>query len=187
MEGMIESLSVSECVTVIPTVPDDFFDYDSFFTNMYRTLASKVKQNHIFSCIDDDRMDLRESNLDKHRPVAFKLSKRCVVRRTVTELREHSSAALVKMKCAGLNPYKMVEMWKNYGPHVPLEHRDNILYQRPPDAVMAVVKMERGERAVFRQRIKEAKASGMREQLDRIAVESDGEEDGGATVNDGQQ
>jgi hypothetical protein len=90
--------------------------------------------------------------------------------------------------CAWLNPYKMVEMWKNYGPHVPSEHRDNILYQRPPDSVMAVVKMERGERAVFRQRIKEAKASGMREQLDRIAVESDGEEqDGGATVNVGQQ
>ncbi len=89
------------------------------------------------------------------------------------------------MKCAGLNPYKMVEMWKNYRPNVPLEHSNNILYQRPPDAVMAVVKMERGERTVFRQRIKEAKVSGMREQVDRTANNSD--EDGEVAANRGQQ
>jgi hypothetical protein len=40
---------------------------------------------------------------------------------------------------------------------------------------------------VFRQRIKEAKTSGMKEQFDRIALESDVLEDGGAMVNDGQE
>ena len=58
MEELIESLTVSDCVTVILMVPEDFFNYDALLKGLCRDLTSKVKQNHIFSCITGDQMDL---------------------------------------------------------------------------------------------------------------------------------
>ena len=52
---------------MIPTSPDDFFNYDKLFKDMYADLSGKVKVNHIFSCSGDDPevtlMELRQSNL----------------------------------------------------------------------------------------------------------------------------
>jgi hypothetical protein len=31
-----------------------FLDYDALFNNMYRDIAWMIKQNHIFSCCDDN-------------------------------------------------------------------------------------------------------------------------------------
>jgi hypothetical protein len=52
---------------------------------------------------------------------------------------------------------------------------DNTLYREPDEKVMALVKAERGERSVFRAKIKDAKASGMKERLDSIALDVDDE------------
>jgi hypothetical protein len=60
MEQLIGALSASDCVSVIPTVPEDFYDYDMLFKDLYRPLSGKVKQNHIFTCLDDDKMILRD-------------------------------------------------------------------------------------------------------------------------------
>jgi hypothetical protein len=182
MEVLIEKLSASDCVTVIPTVPDDFFNYDKLFKELYRPLASKVKQNHIFACIDDDQMNLRESNLDQHTATKFRLSKKGLLMNQ-TQLREHTSKELMMLECAGLNPYKMVELWKNYRPHVDPIYWDNILFREPEEKVMALVKAERGERLVFRAKIKDAKASGMKERLDSIAL--DIIDEGGDNEGDG--
>ena len=172
MEVLIEKLSASDCVTVIPTVPDNFFNYDKLFKGLYRPLASKVKQNHIFTCIDDDQMILRESNLNHHTATSFRLSKKGLLMNQ-TQLREHTSNELMRLACAGLNPYKMVELWKNYPPHVDPIYWNNILFQEPDEKVMALVKAEKGERSVFRAKIKDVKASGMKERLDSIALDID--------------
>ena len=39
-----------------------------------------------------------------------------------------------------MNPYKVVEMWKNYRPLVPVEYQCYILYVKPDAEVMAKVK-----------------------------------------------
>jgi hypothetical protein len=46
----------------------------------------------------------------------------------VTELRAHTLKELMMLECAGLNPYKMVELSKNYHQHVDLIYWSNILY-----------------------------------------------------------
>ena len=76
MEDLITSLDVSDCVTVVPTVPEDFMNYDAFFKDLFRDLACKVKQNHIFACSENDRMSLRESNMNEHKIGNHKCSKK---------------------------------------------------------------------------------------------------------------
>ncbi len=38
---------------VVPTISEDFLDYDALMNNAYWDLAGMVKQNHIFSCHHD--------------------------------------------------------------------------------------------------------------------------------------
>jgi len=47
-------------------------------------------------------------------------------------------------------PYKMVEMWKNYRPIVPMEYQDDELYAKPDAKVMVNVKDEKVYRAESR-------------------------------------
>ena len=63
---------------------------------------------------------------------------------SAAELKAHSATLLLPMKCLGMNPYKMAEMWKNYGPLVPMEYQEcDELYAKPDAAVMAKVKEEK--------------------------------------------
>ena len=69
MQGLFDCLGVSECVTVVSTLPEDFLDYDRLFNNIYRNIAGMIKLNHIFSISSDGPlpvMELRESNLSEH-------------------------------------------------------------------------------------------------------------------------
>ena len=77
------------------------------------------------------------------------------------------------MECAGLNPYKMVELWKNYRPHVPEQYRRDRLFRKPDAKVMSLVKDEKSERSVFRAKLKKAKTAGMKERLQSIAYLDD--------------
>ena len=65
MEKLLETLNVSDSVTVVPTAPDDFWDYDGLLNDMYKDISGKVKINHIFSCNSDNplsmALDLRKS------------------------------------------------------------------------------------------------------------------------------
>ena len=78
----MDVLNMSESMTVLPTLPEDFFDYDKLFKEMYADLAGKVKNNHIFSCgggRDDEEvtfLTLHQSNLDNHTVSTHKVSKR---------------------------------------------------------------------------------------------------------------
>jgi hypothetical protein len=128
MEDLIESLNVADCVTVIPTVPEDFFKYDALFKVLYRDLARNVKQNHIFSCIVDDQMNLRKSNIDDHKIHKHTCSKKSYREITKAELKLMSTTNLVNVECVGINPYKMVKLHFKYRIQVPIEYRNNILY-----------------------------------------------------------
>ena len=59
MQGLFDSLNGSDLVTIVPTSPQDFLDYDSFFETLYRDLTGKVKTNHIFSVTDKGGLSYR--------------------------------------------------------------------------------------------------------------------------------
>ena len=65
------------------------------------------------------------------------------------------------------------ELWRNYRPQIPKKHRRNILYRKPDERAFSVVKEEKVERSVFRKKLKEAKAAGMKERLESIAYFDD--------------
>ena len=72
------TLDQSALVTIHRTVANDVLDYDTLLDGIYRKLVSNIKQNHIFSCVDDDgfEMRIRESNLVEHREFIVKLRKK---------------------------------------------------------------------------------------------------------------
>ena len=178
MEGLIESLNRSETVTVHPAGPEDFYDYDQLLNAVFRDLAGQIKKNHIFSCNDDgSKMILRQSNLVEHAATVHKL------RKTKTwnfqnrgQFFEYSENMLMPVRCLGLNPYKAVEMWKNYRPNVPDEYHSNWLYLEPSAEVKGKVKDEKGDRSEFRAALK-AKKYADKERVEKKAF-SDGEEAG---------
>ena len=58
MQDLFQRLDVSDSVTVMPTMREDFLDYDNLFDDVYRDLAGMVKQNHIFSGAGGDSDDI---------------------------------------------------------------------------------------------------------------------------------
>ena len=65
------------------------------------------------------------------------------------ELKAYTVAQLTNVECVGINPYKMVELHTKYGPQIPKDYRNNILYRKPDAKVMALVKDERSERSAI--------------------------------------
>jgi hypothetical protein len=87
---------------------------------------------------------------------------------SVGEFREHCIPLLLVLKCLGLNPYKAVEMWKNYCPIIPIEFHDDSLYAEPDATIMSKVKDEKLFRAEARKVLK-AKKYGDKESAEDIA------------------
>ena len=168
---------MSDSVTVVPTTPEDFLNYDALFDDVYRDLAGMIKQNHIFACGggdgDDNAMlpiiQLRESNLDEHPIVNHKVVKKSCKLSNIGELRAHSILKLLVIKCLGLNPYKVVEMWKNYRPMIPVEFQDDELYAEPDASIKAKVKDERMFRAESRKILKAKKYGDAKESVEEAA------------------
>ncbi len=48
MQDLITTLNVSESVMVVPTIPEDFLDYDAMTNDIYHDLSGMIKQNHMF-------------------------------------------------------------------------------------------------------------------------------------------
>ncbi len=72
-----------------------------------------------------------------------------------------------------LNPYKIVEMYKNYRPNVPVEYQLDVIYAEPSEEMWAKVKVEKMERSKFRANLKAKKYAG-KEQIESMAF-GDGE------------
>ncbi len=78
---MVDRLSESNLVTVIPSSPKDFLDYDALIDDIFRDLVGKVILYHIFSCsmmdsINKVYMDLCESNLIEHTTTSHLMMKK---------------------------------------------------------------------------------------------------------------
>ncbi len=52
---------------------------------------------------------------------------------------------LKPIQCVGLNRYKIVEMYKNYRPNVPIEYHSDLMYAEPSEEVWSKVKVEKTE------------------------------------------
>ena len=175
MDSLVAALDLSDSVTVIPTVANDFLEYDSLFKKLFRDLAGQIKKNHIFSCSVDDNepcLNLCESCMIEHGNSTHKVWRKLHVIDNVEGVRQYSYANLTVIKCIGLNPYKMVEMWKNYHPNIPVEFQNNELYAKPDKKVLAMVKDEKSYRFEVRAKLKAEKAAGMKEIVERIAFDT---------------
>ena len=148
MEKLIDALSVSDSITVIPTMPNDFWDWDWLLSDMYRDILGQIKVNHILSCSSDNLLvmilDLRKSNLEEHGVIVHKILKVRARRFDgLVVVQVHLEKILRSLNCIGLNPFKAVEMWKNYCPVVLLDYHDNVLYAEPMAEQRAKVKVEK--------------------------------------------
>ena len=79
--------------------------------------------------------------------------------------------------CVGLIPYKMVEMWKNYRPNVPIEYHPDALYEELSPEVWSKVKVEKTDRSEFRANLKAKKYAG-KERVESTAFDDDESIDG---------
>ena len=87
---------------------------------------------------------------------------------------EYAERVLTPIPCLGLNPYKMVEMWKKHHPVIPVVYQSDALHAKPSEEVLKRVKVEKEDRSEFRAKLKVKKYASKK------GVEStafDGEED----------
>ncbi len=80
---------------------------------------------------------------------------------------------LKPIQCVGLNPYKIVEMYKNYRPNIPIEYHSDLMYVEPSEEVWLKVKVKKTERSEFRTNLKAKKYAG-KEHIESVAF-GDGE------------
>jgi len=177
-DELVTALDQSATVTVHRTVADDFLDYDKLFDGIYRKLSGQIKQNHIFSCVDDgSEITIRKSNMAEHQEFILGIRKKNWEPVGMTELIEYAEKVLKPIKCLGLNPYKKVEMFKNYRPVVPVEFHSDELYAEPSPEVWSKVKMEKTDRSEFRANLKAKKYAG-KERVESTAFDDDEGNDG---------
>ena len=86
---------------------------------------------------------------------------------------EYAEKVLKPIQCLGLNPYKMVEMFKNYRPVVPVEFHSDELYAEPSPEVWSKVKVEKMDRSEFRANLKAKKYAGKEQLLESTAFDDD--------------
>ncbi len=120
------------------------------------------------------QITIRQSNLEEHQEYVLNLRKRGTWNGvTWAQLIERVDKVLKPIKCVGLNPYKIVAMYKNCRPNVPIEYHSDVMYAEPNEEVWLKVKMEKTERLEFRANLREKKYAG-KEQIESMAF-SDGE------------
>jgi hypothetical protein len=163
-------LDKSLSLTINPTVAEDFLNYSKLLDSFYWPLTGNIKTNHIFSCTDNGmQIKIRQSNLDEHQEYVLNFWKRGNWDGvTQAQLIEHANKVLMPIQCVGLNPYKIVDMYKNYRPNVPIEYNSDVMYAEPSEEVLSKVKVEMTERSKFRANLKAKKYAG-KEQIESMA------------------
>ncbi len=174
-DELVRTLDKSLLLTIHPTVAEDFLNYSKLLDSLYRPLSGNIKTNHIFSCTDNGtQIRIRQSNLDEHQEYVHNLWKRGTWDGvTRAQLIEHADKVLKPIQCVGLNPYKIVEMYKNYRPNVPIEYHSDLMYAELSEEVWLKVKVEKTERTEFRANLKAKKYAG-KEHIESMAF-GDGE------------
>jgi hypothetical protein len=99
---------------------------------------------------------IRQSNLKEHQEYVLNLRKRGTWDGvTRAQLVEHVDKVLKPIKCVGLNPYKIVEMY-------------DVMYVEPSKEVWSKVKVEKTERSEFWANLREKTYAG-KEQIESVA------------------
>ncbi len=147
-DELVRTLDKSSSLTIHPTLTKDFLDYSKLLDGLYRPLTGNIKTNHIFSCTDDGmQITIWQSNLEEHQEYVLNLWKRGTWDGvTWAQLIEYADKVLKPTQCVGLNPYKIVEMYKNYRLSVPVEYHSDVMYMELSEEVWSKVKVEKTER-----------------------------------------
>ncbi len=107
------------------------------------------------------QITIRQSNLEEHQEYVLNLWKRGTWDKvTWAELIEHADEVLKPIECVGLNPYKIVEMYKNYRPNLPVEYHSYVMYAEASEEVWLKVKIEKMDRLEFRANLKAKNMQG---------------------------
>jgi hypothetical protein len=173
-QDLVQTLKELTSVTIHPAMLEDFLNYDKLLSGLFWMLAENIQKNHIFSCNDDSsRLNLRHSNLVEHEDFVFYLWKKGTWNGAIWDkIAQYLESQLMPISYAGLNPYKIVEMWKNHRPNVPVEYHSDELYVEPCQEVWLKVKMEKTDRSKFSATLK-AKKDAEKEKIESMAF-SDG-------------
>ena len=115
-DELIENLSSSSVVTVYPAEATDFLTYNKLLGMFYKDLTGNVKTNHIFTCRcgNEDEIVLRKSALEHNNEFIIRVLKQQYQHESRARMLEIADEVLVPIECMGVNPYKAVEMFKNY-------------------------------------------------------------------------
>jgi hypothetical protein len=112
---------------------------------------------------------IRQTNLEEHQEYVLNLWKRGTWDGvTWAQLIKHADKVLKPIQYVGLNPYKIVEMYKNYRQIVPVEYHSDVLYVELSEEVWLKVKVEKMERSRFWANLK-AKKYAVKEQIESVA------------------
>ena len=145
----------------------DFMDYDTFLNSFYRKMP-KIIDFHIFSCCKEDlannkvMVTIQESDIpgskslrfnssnmgfrgrDQYPKCSASLEKAILERKTL--MKENPPKTI---QAPGLNPYKKVEMFKNYSKLIPEPFR-GITCLEPSAEEYAMVKKEKTSRSAIK-------------------------------------
>ncbi len=132
---LVRMLDKSLLLTIHPTVAEDFLNYSKLLDGLYWPLTGNIQTNHIFSYTDDGmQITIQQSNLEEHQEYVLNLWKRGTWDDvTWAQSIEHADKVLKPIQCVGLNPYKIVEMYKNYRPNIPIEYYSDVMYAEPSE------------------------------------------------------
>ncbi len=129
-DKLVRTLDKSLSLTIHATVAKDFLDYSKLLDSLYWLLMGNIKTNHIFSWTGGSTwITIRQSNLKEHQEYVLNLWKRGTWDKvTWAQVIEHADKVLKPIQCVGLNPYKIVEMYKNYRPNILIEYHSDAVY-----------------------------------------------------------
>ncbi len=157
-------------LTIHPIMAKDFLNYSKLLDSLYWPFTGDIRTNHIFSCTDNGtHITIQQSNLNEHQEYVLNCRKRDAWDGvTQAQLIEHADKVLKPIQCVGLNPYNIVEMYKNYRSNIPIEYHSDVMYAEPSEEVWLKVKVEKTERLEFRANLKAKKYAG-KEQIESMA------------------
>jgi hypothetical protein len=169
-EQLVRTLDKLLSLTIHPTMAKDFLNYSKLLDSLYWLFTGNIRTNHIFSCTDNGtQITIQQSNLNEHQEYVLNRRKRDAWDGvTQAQLIEHADKVLKPIQCVGLNPYNIVEMYKNYRSNIPIECHSDVMYMEPSEEVWLKVKVEKTERLEFRANLKAKKYAG-KEQIESMA------------------
>ncbi len=88
---------------------------------------------------------------------------------TGSKIAEYSEEVLRLIAWNDMILYKIVELWKNYRPNIPIEYHSDELYAEPIEEVLAKVKTEKIDRSQFWATVKAKKYLKNKEQIESVA------------------